>query len=94
MLRNNWYASVREKIEYAFVIGSVAKGTNNANSDLDIAIIIPTKKRISSLKYSERYHNKFPDDKSKPHWHSIRVDFQFFYEEDPQLDSYSKIEIQ
>jgi predicted nucleotidyltransferase len=76
-----------------YIIGSEAKGTAKENSDLDIGIIIPKSDYISALKRTEIYHSKFMSDEQKPKWKGRIVDFQFFYEDDPELKTYSKIQI-
>lgn len=90
-LRNNWHSKVSYPVLSAFVIGSEAKGTAHENSDIDIAVIIPSSTRISALKRSERYHSKFVNDNQKPKWAGRIVDFQFFYEGDSALAGYAKI---
>lgn len=82
MLRFNPVASVRDKVLEAYIVGSVAKGTNGDGSDLDIAVIIPAKKTVSDYKFTVRYHQKFMQDNHKPHWQGMRVDFQFYYNPD------------
>lgn len=54
-LRNNVTFRVREKVLAAYVIGSIARGTAKANSDIDIALVIPAKRRVSALRLSERF---------------------------------------
>jgi predicted nucleotidyltransferase len=90
-LRNNPYSRVSHKILDAFIVGSVAKGTDRPDSDLDIAVIIPESKRVSALQRTEQYHAKFTDRAQMPVWQGRRVDFQFFYANDPQLATFSKI---
>ncbi len=79
MLHYNPTASKREKVITAFVIGSVARKENKEGSDLDIAVIIPTKQQRTSLRVTEHYHSRFIDNSQMPHWNKMRVDFQFFY---------------
>ncbi len=86
MLRYNFTAPTREKVLGAFVIGSTAKLNTHEGSDIDIAIIIPAKKRKSALKYTEQYHQKFSKNSDMPHWEGRRVDFQFYYCESSLLE--------
>lgn len=79
MLRYNFAASVREKVLGAFIIGSTAKLNTHSDSDIDIAVIIPTKARKSALKFTEHYHQKFSKNSEMPQWEGRRVDFQFYY---------------
>lgn len=90
-LRNNLQSRVDYPVLGAFIVGSEAKGTANKNSDLDIAVIIPSSDKISALKRTENYHAKFRSDFDKPKWNGRVVDFQFFYEGDSELAGYSKI---
>lgn len=92
-LRQNMVSRVDYPIFHAFIIGSEAKGTANEESDLDIAIVIPKSERITALKRTERYHEKFYSDGQKPKWNGRIVDFQFFYEDDKELEGYPKIKI-
>lgn len=92
-LRNNLTSRVKYKILGAYVIGSEAKGTANPDSDLDIAIIIPTSDRITSLKRTEIYQSKFSSDDEKPKWNNRVIDFQFFYPDDEELSIYNKIKL-
>lgn len=90
-MRSSCYASRRVKVLAAYIVGSEAKGTAKIDSDLDIAIVIPIVRGKTSIKYSEQYHDRFPNNESKPTWQGRRVDFQFFYPNDKQLEEYSKI---
>ena len=90
-LRYNPYVSYRTKVLDTFIIGSIAKGNEHANSDIDIAVIIPKKARKSALKVTEHYHARFICDSQKSHWEGKQVDIQFFYEDDCALLEYSKI---
>ena len=93
MLRYNLTSRVKFTLLAGYIIGSEAKGTAKENSDLDIGIIIPKSDYISALKRTEIYHSKFMSDEQKPKWKGRIVDFQFFYEDDPELKTYSKIQI-
>ena len=93
MLRNNLTLRVDYPVIGAFIIGSEAKGTAKEGSDLDIGIIIPKSNKISALKRTDNYHSKFNDDIFKPKWNGRIVDFQFFYEDDPEFEKYSKIKL-
>ena len=92
-LRYCVFAPSRRKILAAYIVGSEAKGTARPDSDLDIAVIIDPVRGKSSMQYSDQYHWKFPSDESKPTWNGRRVDFQFFYPTDPELETYSKIQL-
>lgn len=81
----------RNKILAAYVIGSEAKGTANEESDLDIAVVLPQKPRRDALDFTERYHDKFQNNEQMPMWNGRRVDFQFFYPNDPALAGYARI---
>ena len=91
MLRHNLTSRVKYPIIGAYIVGSEARGNARPDSDLDIAIIIPKSDKITSLKRTENYHSKFYDDGQKPKWNGRVVDFQFFYEDDPELKTYNKI---
>lgn len=93
MLRYNSTKPLSIKIVKAFIIGSEASGNSSANSDLDIAIIIQTKKTKSSLKFTEQYHSCFTNQTQKPKWNDRTIDFQFFYEDDDELNAIMKVEI-
>lgn len=93
MLRYNLTSRINFKLLAGYVIGSEAKGTSTEDSDLDIGIIIPKSKYVSSLKRTENYHSKFMSDEQKPKWRDKIVDFQFFYEDDPELKEYNKIQL-
>ena len=93
MLRYNTIKSLSIKIIKTFIVGSEAKGSATKESDLDIAIIIEKKNTKSSLKFTEQYHSYFTNEAQKPKWNGRVIDFQFFYEEDDELNGMSKIEI-
>lgn len=86
-------ATVRERVLGAFIIGSEARGLAKSGSDLDIAVIIPEKKRVSSLNFTVRFHSKFMSNEEMPKWNGRRVDFQFFYPSDGKLNEYAKIKL-
>jgi predicted nucleotidyltransferase len=83
----------RRRILNAFVIGSEARGLAKPGSDLDIAVVIPPIRGVDSLKLSERYHQHMAGDHCVPEWEGRKVDFQFFYPTDPELEQYQKIPI-
>jgi predicted nucleotidyltransferase len=93
MFRYNITKPLSIKIIKAFIIGSEAKGNTTNESDLDIAIVIKKKRTKSSLKFTEQYHCYFTNEAQKPKWKKRIVDFQFFYEDDEELDKIKKIEI-
>lgn len=77
----------------AFIVGSEAKGIAKPDSDLDIAVIIEPIRGKTALKKTEEYHSRFFTDAQKPKWNDRIVDIQFFYPNDPELQSYSKIDL-
>lgn len=83
------YCYIRKQVLAAYIVGSEAKGTARANSDFDIAVVIPPVYGKSSLKYSELFHSKLNQTEVK--WNDRTVDFQFFYPTDTELETYSKI---
>jgi predicted nucleotidyltransferase len=93
-LRNNLTCPLRTKVLKAFVVGSVAKGSSRPDSDLDIAVVIPAKKRISAIKFSQHFHLKLGlSGACYPSFNNRRVDFQFFYPSDACLAQYAKCEL-
>jgi predicted nucleotidyltransferase len=93
-LRNNVTFRVRENVLAAYVIGSIAKGTAKANSDLDIALVIPAKRRISALRLSERFHLKMDlTGGIYPTFLGRRVDFEFFFPGNAILATYPAIKL-
>jgi len=84
--------SRRRHILDVFLVGSEAKGTATPTSDLDIAVVVSHRRsRPTSLQLTQAYHAKFSDERQKPTWKGRVVDFQFFYETDEELTTYSKI---
>jgi predicted nucleotidyltransferase len=92
-LRYNLTKPLRIRPINVFIIGSYARNENKEESDLDIAIVIPTIRGKTSLQYSANYHSCFTHNRQKPSWHGIVVDIQFFYVNDAELDDYPKIEL-
>jgi predicted nucleotidyltransferase len=95
-IKDQLYYTLYEELETdllgAFVVGSVAKGTSHADSDLDIAVVIePVERFPDPIKLTDFYHSRFTSDWQKPMWNNQIVDFQFFYPNDPILQSYNKI---
>ena len=85
---------VRQKVLAAYIIGSIAKGTARPNSDLDIAVVIPAKRRVSALRFSERFHLKMALSAGiYPMFLGRRVDFQFFFPDDAILATYPAIKL-
>jgi predicted nucleotidyltransferase len=75
-----------------FVVGSEARGTAKEDSDLDIAIIIDqkfdadTEEPISSIKFTEMFHQQYASEADVPTTDSGRtIDIQFFYPDDEEL---------
>jgi predicted nucleotidyltransferase len=78
----------------AFVVGSVAKGIATVGSDLDIAMVIPAKCRVSSLRFTERYHRRMAlTGGMYPEFEGRRVDFQFFFPNDFSLLNCQRIKL-
>lgn len=92
-LRYNLHSHSKDKVLAAYIVGSEAKGTAKSDSDIDIALIVSEQPRLTALKKTERYHQKFAEEGQKPAWQGRVVDFQFFYENDPEFLGYSKIKI-
>ena len=92
-LRYNLTKSIRPKILKAFIIGSEAKGNANSKSDLDIALIIPKVKGKTSIQFTEVFHSHFISENQKPKWNNRIVDFQFYFDDDFELNEIPKIEI-
>jgi|19_taG_2_1085344.scaffolds.fasta_scaffold48626_2 predicted nucleotidyltransferase len=87
-------AHIKFKVLNMSIVGSEAKGTAKPDSDLDIAVTIPKLgERISALDFSETYHATFHSNEDMPHWKDKRIDFQFFYQNDPTFQKYNKIEL-
>jgi predicted nucleotidyltransferase len=88
-LRSNLWSRVEYPVLDAFIIGSEARGTARAGSDIDVAVVIPPVRGKTALQVSERYHGKFTSSSQYPEWEGRAVDFQFFYPDDPELLTYS-----
>lgn len=84
---------IRYQVQAVYIVGSEAKGTSTPDSDLDVALIIPPVRGKTSLQVSQAYHSQFRSNAAMPHWNGRRVDFQFFYADDPELEDYTKIAI-
>lgn len=91
LMRNNLWVKRKYTILSACVVGSVARGTDHDNSDIDIAVIIPKVRGKRAITVTEQYHARFSSDHQKPHFNGRQVDLQFFYENDPALKSYDTI---
>ena len=88
-LAHNPYRPYRGVILDSFVVGSEAKGTARSNSDLDVAVVIHRRTGSSSVQFSDRWNSAQQADKH--FWNERKIDFQFFYPDDPELSWYSKI---
>jgi len=93
-LRYDWFARTREQVLNVYVIGSEARGMSKSDSDLDIAVIIKEKPNLTSIKFSERFHSKYPSNADMPKWNGKRVDFQFFYPGEIEKLGYKAIELE
>lgn len=93
VLRNNIIFPLRRKIIEAYIVGSEAKGTANENSDLDIAIVVEPVRGKTSLQLTEAYHNKFSSEQFVPRWNGRKIDVQFFYPTDSELEGFQKIKL-
>ncbi|NIT56383.1 MAG: hypothetical protein GWN00_09170, partial [Aliifodinibius sp.] len=76
-----------DDIKAVYIVGSEALGKAKSTSDVDVAIVIPSIKGKTALKISEEFHQKFG--RNLPIWNNRDVDFQFFYEGDPELAEYT-----
>jgi len=94
-LRMNWVHPIRKPILDAFIVGSEAKGVARPDSDLDVAIIIPPIRGKTALQFTEQYHSNFTEDNYTHffNWNGRKLDIQFFYPDDPELQTYSKIQL-
>ena len=92
-LRNNIYYQFprNRRALGAFIVGSVARGLEHDESDLDIAVIIEPIRGKSAMQISDDFHSRFATNTMKPNWNGRVVDFQFFYPNDPEMQNYSKI---
>ena len=90
-LRQSLYAAMRPEVQAAYIVGSVARGDASPHSDLDIAVVIHPVRGKSALQFTANYHSRFPTDAAKPQWQGQRVDFQFFYPDDPALAKIHKV---
>lgn len=93
LMRNNKWVKRNYPIIKAYVVGSVARGCATTQSDIDIALVIAPVKGKDALRVTEDYHGRFSRDYQKPHFKNRRLDLQFFYENDPALANYTKIDI-
>ncbi|MBI2171495.1 MAG: nucleotidyltransferase domain-containing protein [Chloroflexi bacterium] len=82
---------VRKSVLAAYIVGSEARGTARPNSDLDIAVVITPVRGKTPLQFSDYYHQR---QAHLPEWNGRNVDFQFFYPDDMELVTYSKIPIE
>ncbi|MDO8415202.1 MAG: nucleotidyltransferase domain-containing protein [Agitococcus sp.] len=92
-LRNNMTSRVKDTVLACYIVGSEARGCARSDSDLDIAIVVASKPRLTALKMTEWYHAKFREENQKPMWKGRIVDFQFFYPNDEALAGYSKVTV-
>ena len=82
-----------QKIKAAYIVGSEAKGLAKDNSDIDIAIIMEPIKGVSSINFTQAFHDKYQSDNNKPSWNGRLIDFQFFWTTDEEWKQYDKIKI-
>ena len=93
ILRSNIIVPLRRNIIEAYIVGSEAKGSAKPGSDLDIALVVEPVRGKTSLQLTELYHSKFSNEQFAPKWKGRKIDVQFFYIEDSELETYSKIKI-
>lgn len=93
MLRYNPYVSKRDKVLDAYLIGSSARGTDSEDSDIDIAVVIPAKKRKTAVRFTEEYHASFTSNTQKNHWQGRCVDLQFFYPGSQELEECTRVKL-
>ena len=100
ILRQHPLIRLKEMVLRAFVVGSVAKGTENSESDIDILFEIVPRGDESSDAIEDRYRQKLRQyfvthdikgkmDSVHPQWAGRRVDVYFTY--DANLETRPKI---
>jgi len=57
--KESWYQKIKEDIKAIILYGSVAKGTNRPDSDIDVLIILPlkTEKKFTKGEYFYKHKN-------------------------------------
>lgn len=74
----------------AYVMGSVAKGTDGPDSDLDITVVVEPNGDIDYSELNEDLLNSLSDGVE---WEGRRVDIQIWPSDDPRIKKYKKIEL-
>ena len=93
LLRNNFVKRVKRPVLAAYIVGSEAKGIARPDSDLDIAVVVPQHRTLTSIQYTERYHAAFTSNLLTPKLGNREVDFQFFFPGELEQLNYSMIEV-
>lgn len=90
-LRNNLTKPMKSRVFDSFIIDN--EENKSFYDDLVVGVVISNRKNITSLKFSENYHSSFTNLNQKPKWGNRIIDFQFYYQDDKELDSIPKVEI-
>lgn len=102
VLRSHPLIRLREKVTRAFLVGSFAKGSTHAESDVDILLEVVAKPGYTSDELEEHYRHalrqyfvtnniKVKADHIHPNWCGRRVDVYFTY--DAGSETRAKIEL-
>lgn len=92
ILREHPLIMLRERVKRAFVVGSLATGTQRPDSDIDILLQVTPKRGYTAAELAEKYRQKLRqyfvthDIKGKadwvhPQWDGRRVDVWITYDE-------------
>jgi predicted nucleotidyltransferase/GGDEF domain-containing protein len=95
-LRSHPLIKLKEKPKRVFVVGSFAKGAQNADSDIDVLLEVrPKADGTSELELADQYRRRLQqhfmrnnikgkDDSVHPQWNGRRIDVYFTYDADKE----------